>query len=321
MKKRLSLFATLLLTVALAACSDSETPAPGPTVQKLPSPVLAEGSKTETSLTVEWQPVAHAALYLCTLDGAREQTVRTCSVSYDMLEAGEYVVSVRAMTDDTAWATSDPATIRITVEVDESGMIRSEAFDKLAGEWTGTQTVKYATGIDPATLTFIYETKEWTFEVTILKKVGDKNYRRENYLVCLGLGDFAANGDQRTYEELVGQGFSPEKALEAFGPKWFLNLKEDGRIVADATTRFNVLSWFVNDDLGPMYLLGGADDNYFSDYECELPVTLAGDDELRVGSVEYDGKTWTPSVFQWHPKQEAYARNWLGVSDIVLRRK
>lgn len=321
MKKHISLFASLILTVAVAACSDSnEPPAPNPSVQKLSTPVLAEGSKTETSLAVEWQPVEHAALYFCTLDGAREQTVRTCKVTYDELEAGEYVVSVTAMTDDTAWAASDPATIRITVEVDESGMIRSEAFDKLAGEWTGTQTVKYATGINPETLSFIYETTEWTFDVTIMKTVGEKNYRRENYLVCLGLGDFAANGDQRTYEQLIAEGFSPEKALEAFGPKWFLNLKEDKSIVVDATTRFNVLSWYVDDDLGPMYLLGGAEDKYFSDYECELPVILTGDNELRVGSVEYDGKTWTPSVFQWHPKQEAYARNWLGVSDIVLRR-
>ncbi len=51
-----------------------------------------------------------------------------------------------------------------------------------------------------------------------------------------------------------------------------------------------------------------------------LPVTVAGD-ELRVGSTVIAEKTWTPSLFQWHPKQGAYARYCLGVSDIVLTRK
>ena len=61
-------------------------------------------------------------------------------------------------------------------------------------------------------------------------------------------------------------------------------------------------------------------DKAFSDCECELPVTVAGD-ELRVGSTVIAEKTWTPSLFQWHPKQGAYARYCLGVSDIVLTRK
>ena len=51
-----------------------------------------------------------------------------------------------------------------------------------------------------------------------------------------------------------------------------------------------------------------------------FPVTVAGD-ELRVGSTVIAEKTWTPSLFQWHPKQGAYARYCLGVSDIVLTRK
>ena len=119
---------------------------------------------------------------------------------------------------------------------------------------------------------------------------------------------------------LIEEGFSVARALEGFGPKWFLKLLEDGSIVVEATTKFNVLSWFTTDELGPVYLLGGADDKSFSDCECELPVTVAGD-ELRVGSTVISGKTWTPSLFQWHPKQGAYARYYLGVSDIVLTRK
>uniref|UniRef100_UPI003AB32DD7 hypothetical protein n=1 Tax=Phocaeicola sp. TaxID=2773926 RepID=UPI003AB32DD7 len=37
------------------------------------------------------------------------------------------------------------------------------------------------------------------------------------------------------------------------------------------------------------------------------------------GSTVIAEKTWTPSLFQWHPKQGAYARYYLGVSDIVLK--
>ena len=121
-------------------------------------------------------------------------------------------------------------------------------------------------------------------------------------------------------KQLIEEGFTVARALEGFGPKWFLKLLEDGSIVVEATTKFNVLSWFTTDELGPVYLLGGADDKAFSDCECELPVTVAGD-ELRVGSTVIAEKTWTPSLFQWHPKQGAYARYCLGVSDIVLTRK
>lgn len=199
-------------------------------------------------------------------------------------------------------------------------MIQSAEFDALVGEWVGKQSVKYATGFDPATGGFFFTTEEWTFDVEIMAQVGSRKYRKENYLVCLGLGDFEKEGSARTYEQLIEEGFSVARALEGFGPKWFLKLLEDGSIVVEATTKFNVLSWFTTDELGPVYLLGGADDKSFSDCECELPVTVAGD-ELRVGSTVISGKTWTPSLFQWHPKQGAYARYYLGVSDIVLTRK
>lgn len=207
-----------------------------------------------------------------------------------------------------------------TLAEDTSGMIQSAEFDALVGSWAGKQSVKYATGFDPATGGFFFTTEEWTFDVEIMAQVGSRKYRKENYLICLGLGDFEKEGSARTYEQLIEEGFSVARALEGFGPKWFLKLLEDGSIVVEATTKFNVLSWFTTDELGPVYLLGGADDKAFSDCECELPVTVAGD-ELRVGSTVIAEKTWTPSLFQWHPKQGAYARYCLGVSDIVLTRK
>lgn len=320
MKKisRILMCASLLL--GFAACSDSDDDGNNKGTQ-LSAPVLAKGAVEETAFTVTWQAVPNANLYACSLNGGAESSTSATSVRFDNLAPGtEYTVTVKALSSDSKYTASEAAEIRVTTaEEDNTGKIESAQFDALVGSWVGKQSVKYATGIDPAG-GFFFTTEEWTFDVEIMEQVGSRKFRKENYLVCLGIGDFKALGDARTYEQLVKEGMSEAKALEGFGPKWFLMLKEDGEIVVDASTNFNVLSWFENEDLGPFYLLGGTDDKNISDCECELPVTINGD-ELRVGSVEISGKTWTPSIFQWHPKQGAYARYYLGVSDIVLTRK
>lgn len=56
------------------------------------------------------------------------------------------------------------------------------------------------------------------------------------------------------------------------------------------------------------------------DCECELPVTVAGD-ELRVGSTVIAEKTWDTVAVPVASQAGAYARYCLGVSDIVLTRK
>ncbi len=322
MKKisRILMCASLLL--GFAACSDSDSGDDGDNNgTQLAAPVLAQSSVEETAFSVTWQAVEHANVYAYSLNGGTEATTSETSARFSDLNPGtEYTVTVKALSTDPKYTASDAAQIKVTtLAEDTSGMIQSAEFDALVGSWAGKQTVKYATGIDPAG-GFFYQTEEWTFDVDIMAQVGSRKYRKENYLICLGLGDFEKEGSARTYEQLIEEGFTVARALEGFGPKWFLKLLEDGSIVVEATTKFNVLSWFTTDELGPVYLLGGADDKSFSDCECELPVTVAGD-ELRVGSTVISGKTWTPSLFQWHPKQGAYARYYLGVSDIVLTRK
>lgn len=325
MKKisRILMCASLLL--GFAACSDSDSGDDGDNGNnggtQLAAPVLAEGSVGEDTFVVTWQSVDHADLYTYSLDGGTKYSTSGTSASFDGLEPGtEYTVAVKALSSDSKYTASEAAEIKVTtLEEDNTGKIESAEFDALVGSWTGKQSVKYATGLDPAG-GFFFKTEEWTFDVEISEQVGSRKFRKENYLVCEGIGDFKELGSARSYDQLIEEGFTEDQAIEGFGPKWFLKLLEDGSIVVEATTKFNVLSWFATDELGPVYLLGGADDKSFSDCECELPVTVAGD-ELRVGSTVISGKTWTPSLFQWHPKQGAYARYYLGVSDIVLTRK
>ena len=325
MKKisRILMCASLLL--GFAACSDSDPGDAGDNGNnngtQRAAPVLAEGSVGEDTFVVTWQSVDHADLYTYSLDGGTKYSTSGTSASFDGLEPGtEYTVAVKALSSDSKYTASEAAEIKVTtLEEDNTGKIESAEFDALVGSWTGKQSVKYATGLDPAG-GFFFKTEEWTFDVEISEQVGSRKFRKENYLVCEGIGDFKELGSARSYDQLIEEGFTEDQAIEGFGPKWFLKLLEDGSIVVEATTKFNVLSWFTTDELGPVYLLGGADDKSFSDCECELPVTVAGD-ELRVGSTVIAEKTWTPSLFQWHPKQGAYARYYLGVSDIVLTRK
>lgn len=328
MKKISRILMCAFLLLGFAACSDSDDDGDNGNNNgnnngtQLAAPVLAKGTVEEEAFVVTWQPVEHADLYIYSLNGGAQSSTSGTSARFEELEPGtEYTVAVKALSSGSEYTTSEAAEIKVTtLEEDTSGMIQSAEFDALVGSWVGKQTVKYATGIDVAGGGFFYQTEEWTFDVDIVVQVGSRKFRKENYLVCQGLGDFKKEGSARTYEALIKEGFTEELAVEGFGPKWFLQLKEDGSIVVDATTKFNVMSWFATDELGPYYLLGGADDKTFSDCECELPVTINGD-ELRVGSTVISNKTWTPSIFQWNPKQGAYARYYLGESDIVLTRK
>lgn len=161
-----------------------------------PHPVLAQSSVEETAFTVTWQAVEHANVYAYSLNGGTEATTSETSARFSGLNPGtEYTVTVKALSTDPKYTASDAAQIKVTtLAEDTSGMIQSAEFDALVGEWVGKQTVKYATGFDPATGGFFFTTEEWTFDVEIMAQVGSRKYRKENYLVCLGLGDFEKEG-------------------------------------------------------------------------------------------------------------------------------
>lgn len=122
----LSLFT---LAVAMCGCSDSnDTPCRPddndtvPTVQlAAPSPVLFQGSLTETSFMLQWSAVPHADYYRYRLDSEAEQTTRETFASLTGLKAGtSYTVAVQACSDDSAYGSSDWNQVTVTTTAAEN---------------------------------------------------------------------------------------------------------------------------------------------------------------------------------------------------------
>lgn len=116
----LSLF-TLVIT--MCSCSessdtpcqpDNETPAPAVRLAA-PSPVLFQGSLTETAFTLQWDAVPHADSYRYRLGEEPERTTRETFVSLTGLQAGKsYAVAVRAESDEAAYEASEWSSVTIT---------------------------------------------------------------------------------------------------------------------------------------------------------------------------------------------------------------
>ncbi|MEG1622744.1 MAG: hypothetical protein RR330_05160 [Alistipes sp.] len=121
MKKFLSLMACAAMLLSFSSCSDDpeSTPAPNPSLTKLATPVLTEGTKTATSFVVNWAAVTNATSYTYSVNAAAEQTTTATTLSMTGLTAGTYTIRVKATGDAAKYTNSDYATLAITLVADE----------------------------------------------------------------------------------------------------------------------------------------------------------------------------------------------------------
>lgn len=155
-----------LLSVAISCSSSSEEPAPAPapntpTRLAAPQPTVS-GETAETAFTIEWNAVANADYYRCTIDGKEEQTVRTTRLSVSgRTPDTSYTVRVQACSDDetkflaSEWGSATVRTAAPTVRK-EYKLVWSDEFDgteldrtvwdyQLGGGGFGNQEKQYYT--------------------------------------------------------------------------------------------------------------------------------------------------------------------------------
>jgi hypothetical protein len=181
--------------------------------------------------------------------------------------------------------------------------VESELFEKLLGEWTGTQTI-----------TDLYaEPMENTFSVNILQNVDDVNYdyRAMNQLVATV--DGWCNIDYYSTTELVEMEI--EDAEEKWGPKWVFNIAEGDVVTMDGKVRNSVIGWLF---FGNCYMLNMSVDG----------TQIVTDQDLVVEiSEDYNTITIKSPVSGLYPGLAYYFEGfgWMGYysgcSNIVLTRK
>lgn len=116
--------------------------------------------------------------------------------------------------------------------------ISDELFDKLEGEWTGTQTgyafeIPYASedNPDPEPILMNTEAAEAHFEVSIVKNEGEYVSYRDRNQMCIQFKSFNADRlslGYKSIEDLISMGWSEKDAILGYGPKALIDISEDG---------------------------------------------------------------------------------------------
>jgi hypothetical protein len=183
--------------------------------------------------------------------------------------------------------------------------VESELFEKLLGEWTGTQTI-----------TDLYaEPMENTFSVNILQNVDDVSYdyRAMNQLVATV--DGWCNIDYYSTTELVEMEI--EDAEEKWGPKWIFNIAEGDVVTMDGMARNSVVGWLF---FGNCFMLNMDADSSVVSTNADFEVEVSADyNTITIKSPasmpnNYPGLGYYFDSFGW-------MGYYYGVSNIVLTRK
>ena len=183
--------------------------------------------------------------------------------------------------------------------------VESELFEKLLGEWTGTQTI-----------TDLYaEPMENTFSVNILQNVDDVNYdyRAMNQLVATV--DGWCNIDYYSTTELVEMEI--EDAEEKWGPKWVFNIAEGDVVTMDGKACNLVVGWLF---FGDCFMLNMAADGSAINTNADFDVEVSADyNTLTIKSPASMPNTY-PGLGYYFDSY-GWMGYYYGTSNIVLTRK
>lgn len=125
---------------------------------------------------------------------------------------------------------------QVTPAEEQRDSVDSELFTELLGTWRGVQTLS-----DPYSGSSTTE-----FTVTIVSEVADLEYdfRAKNQLVAQvdGWYNIGYYGVAALREQYEGMEDTPDP-LEAYGPKWLLNVAEGDKVTIDGCARNSVIGW------------------------------------------------------------------------------
>ena len=187
--------------------------------------------------------------------------------------------------------------------------VQSELYTKLAGNWTMTTTAE-----DNGTETTL------AYDVTIAASNSGVSYQDRNQLVVSGPIIF-----QNFYsiKALMDAGWGKGKAMQNWGPKFFLQIAEGDKVTVPANLNQYFLNWN-SQSLGEVYLLGYQEvgDQVklgVQNEEAAFPVTISADfNTITIKSYSEDGGEYMPGVFNWINNQWKLVE--MFTSEIVLTR-
>ncbi len=261
----------------------------------------------------------------------------------------------------------DPAVASQTTMDEVLGdRVESSLFDDLIGDWTAVYSVKadtyhaagkyknkvtisagvtYPDQLDESVYEAYYALGDtWTQEMVdelyaeFKSECDDYNasVRGNNRLLCMGFGvdmETATPYELFTADSDTYNAYNNEATLFDFGPKWYLEIHEDGTVTAPFnSTRMYPMSSFTSSYGSALtyYFMGRgvSSDSYTAsyvsvgdDYEnLEFPVTVSEDkNTITVGSITDDSDTYYPNAGRLNSSYVVYGKGII-ISDIVLTR-
>lgn len=116
--------------------------------------------------------------------------------------------------------------------------VESELYEILEGEWKGTQQgyafivpEKTEDNADPDPVLDSETALTAVFDATIVRNLGEAYSYEDHNQVCLQFKSFKAGNldlGYKSYEDLLGEGWSEKDARQGYGPKVLIDIKEDG---------------------------------------------------------------------------------------------